>query len=138
MPFIGPKVREQSGRLIPAGSARQLSGRCGHRPLRAWIRIAGTIHRTPSFVYRGPLHTRPGLCPVHPLHAGEGPSSVRAYALPPSPEGKALRRLLDQLADQLGIGIGVLNGQLGHELGLVAQELGVILSLIHISEPTRH
>ena len=51
-----------------------------------------TIHPTPSFVYRGPLHTRPGLRPVHPLQAGEGPSSVTPYGVPPSPQGKAASR----------------------------------------------
>ena len=51
-----------------------------------------TIHPTPSFVYRGPLHTRPGLRPVHPLQAGEGPSSVTPYGVPPSPWGKATYR----------------------------------------------
>ena len=42
MPFIGPKVRELSGRLIPTSPARQVSGRCGHRPLREGEAL--TIH----------------------------------------------------------------------------------------------
>ena len=31
----------------------------------------GTLYSSPSWTCRGPLHTRPGLCPVHPL-PGEG------------------------------------------------------------------
>ena len=32
----------------------------------------GRVHRGPAFTFRCPLHTRPGLRPVHPLQAGEG------------------------------------------------------------------
>ena len=41
----------------------------------------GRVHRGPAVTVRCPLHTRPGLRPVHPLQAGEGrnPSSVRAF-----------------------------------------------------------
>ena len=51
----------------------------------------GSVHRGLALTFRGPLHTRPGLCPVHPLQAGEGgnPSSVTPYGVPPSPWGKA-------------------------------------------------
>ena len=54
----------------------------------------GSIHRGPDLTFRGPLHTRPGLRPVHPLQAGEGwsPSSVTPYGVPPSPRGKATSR----------------------------------------------
>ena len=48
----------------------------------------------PALTFKGSLHTRPGLRPVHPLQAGEGwsPSSVTPYGVPPSPWGKATSR----------------------------------------------
>ena len=76
----------------------------GHRPLREREMFA--FHRGPFLTFRGPLHTRPcgatlsqervrphtrpGLCPGHPL-PGEGfsPHPARAAPGPPSPEGKA-------------------------------------------------
>ena len=53
---IGPRVRQQGGRLIPAGPARQVSGRCGHRPLREFGDF--TIQLSQASTFRGPLHTR--------------------------------------------------------------------------------
>ena len=38
-----------------------------------------TIQRSPDECVRCPLHTRPGLRPVHPLQAGEG-EALRALA----------------------------------------------------------
>ena len=54
----------------------------------------GSVHRGLALTFWGPLHTRPGLRPVHPLQAGEGrnPSSVTPYGVPPSPWGKATSR----------------------------------------------
>ena len=54
---IGPRVRQQGGRLIPASSACQVSGRCGHRPLREFGDF--TIQLSQASTFRGPLHTRP-------------------------------------------------------------------------------
>ena len=50
----------------------------------------GSIHRGPALTFRGPLHTRPGLRPVHPLQAGEGwsTSSVRAFGPATFPVGE--------------------------------------------------
>ena len=53
----------------------------------------GCIHRSLFLVYRGPLHTRQGLWPCHPLQAGEGPSSVPGFARSTFPVGEGdLRR----------------------------------------------
>ena len=48
------------------------------------------VHRGPALTFRGPLHTRPGLRPGHPLQAGEGwsPSSVRAFGPATFPVGE--------------------------------------------------
>ena len=53
---IGPRVRQQGGRLIPASSACQVSGRCGHRPLREFGDF--TIQLSQASTFRCPLHTR--------------------------------------------------------------------------------
>ena len=62
---IVPKVRQQSSTFVLTDSARKVSGRCGHRPLRE--REPFSIHRDLSWTFRGPLHTRHG------------------FAVPPSP-----------------------------------------------------
>ena len=62
-------------------------------PPSPWGKAAsrrGSVHRGPDLTFRGPLHTRPGLRPVHPLQAGEGwsPSSVRAFGPATFPVGE--------------------------------------------------
>ena len=83
MPFIGPKVRELSGRLIPTSPVRQVSGRCGHRPLREFGDF--TIQLSQASTFRAPLHTRRKR--GHSLQAGEGrgfphPSRLRRATFP--------------------------------------------------------
>ena len=95
--LIVPKVRQQSNTFVLTDSARKVSGRCGHRPLRGWgafypvmgplIRHAlrratfpvgegclrrGLVHRGPSWTSWGPLHTRHG-CAVPPSPSRRGP-----------------------------------------------------------------
>ena len=90
MPFIGPKVREQSGRLIPAGSARQVSGRCGHRPLREFGDF--TIQLSQASTFRCPLHTRPGTALPPSPRRGFFPSSGPGTARSTFPVGEGCLR----------------------------------------------
>ena len=82
MPTSPRDLTGGTGGYQPTAQFSTLRADEGHRPLRAWIAL--TVHRTPSFVYRGPLHTRPGLCPVHPRKAQRAaphPSGLRRATL---------------------------------------------------------
>ena len=59
---IGPRVRQQGGRLMPASSACQVSGRCGHRPLREFGDF--TIQLSQASTFRCPLHIRRKRSPL--------------------------------------------------------------------------
>ena len=89
MPTSPRDLTGGTGRYQPTAQFSSLRADEGHRPLRAWI--AGTVHRTPSFVYRCPLHTRPGFAGP-PSESTEGPSPGLGWARSTFSDGEGFLR----------------------------------------------
>ena len=71
-PYASGKLLLIRARFFPESWAPHPSGlRPATFPVGEGCLRRGTLYSSPSWTCRGPLHTRPGLCPVHPL-PGEG------------------------------------------------------------------